>query len=86
MCVAARDPASDDLLHELISRAEGEGGGGAGGGGGGEGEGGGGGMVRKWKDLENLLQKRFILPEFLVERSRELYRILFDDDGGVVES
>lgn len=82
MCVAARDPASDDLLRELISRAEGEGGGG---GGAGEG-GGGGGMIRKWKDLENLLQKRFILPEFLVERSRDLYGILFDDGGGVVES
>lgn len=84
MCVAARDPASDDLLRELISRAEG--GGGGGGGGGGEGGGGEGGMIQKWKDLENLFKKRFILPEFLIERSRELYGILFDDDGGVVES
>lgn len=78
MCVAARDPASDDLLRELISRAEGGGGGGAEGEGAGRGEG----MIQKWKDLENLLQKRFILPEFLVERSRELYGILFVDDGG----
>lgn len=75
MCVAARDPASDDLLRELISRA------------GAEGAGGGGGMIQKWKDLENLFKKRFILPEFLIERSRELYGILFvDDGGGVVES
>lgn len=86
MCVAARDPASDDLLRELISRAEG--GGGGGGRGGAEGGGGGRGSgIRKWKDLENLFKKRFLLPEFLVERSRELYGILFvDDGGGVVES